>query len=108
MIHALDNWGFTKFLYKKLSQRFLLANLSQEELKRTIFHTEQFYDECISLGIENSYTGYVFLLDHNGKIRWSASGPPSSPKEVDMVAKHIETLNPKKKLKRSQSLQNTN
>lgn len=38
-----------------------------------------------SLGIVNTKTGYVFLIDGNGEVRWKASGMATQ--------REIETLN---------------
>jgi ATPase complex subunit ATP10 len=34
------------------------------------------------LGIENRLLGYVFLVDHNLKVRWAGCGP-ATPKETE-------------------------
>eukprot|EP00475_Leptophrys_vorax_P010263 TRINITY_DN16911_c0_g1_i1.p2 TRINITY_DN16911_c0_g1~~TRINITY_DN16911_c0_g1_i1.p2 ORF type:complete len:112 (+),score=36.35 TRINITY_DN16911_c0_g1_i1:710-1045(+) len=103
LVYALDAWGIQKMILKFLTRRTLKSVYNHEQLKQVVFQTEQFYDEALALKVDNSYTGYVYLLDNHGKVRWSASGPPSSAEEVDMVCNHIQTLNPKAKLLKSQA-----
>ncbi|GFZ49355.1 hypothetical protein JCM24511_07475 [Saitozyma sp. JCM 24511] len=40
------------------------------------------YDVTGPLGIENKLLGYVFLVDHNLKVRWAGCGP-ATPKETE-------------------------
>ncbi|RSH81404.1 Mitochondrial ATPase complex subunit atp10 [Saitozyma podzolica] len=40
------------------------------------------YDVTGPLGIENRLLGYVFLVDHNLKVRWAGCGP-ATPKETE-------------------------
>jgi hypothetical protein len=94
LLYAIDGWGMMKYINKALSERFLKTNLTEDQLKRVIFRPDGFLDEAIALGVDNSYTGYVYLIDQNGKVRWSASGPPSSPSEVDMVCSFVDSLTP--------------
>ncbi len=46
-----------------------------------------------AIGLMNSYTGFVYLVDGECKIRWAACGPADAP-EISSLAKGYEKLSP--------------
>lgn len=44
-----------------------------------------------ALQLNNLYRGYVFLIDSNCKIRWTAHGN-ATPQEIESMLKLTETL----------------
>lgn len=46
---------------------------------------------CESIGVLNSKVGYIYLVDHNCRIRWAGSGP-SEPDEREGLVKGLQRL----------------
>lgn len=53
----------------------------------------------LSLGLTNRLTGYVFLLDRNGKVRWRGCGEPSSSEIESMIESTKKLLVETRKVK---------
>jgi hypothetical protein len=106
VIYVAEGNPFFRAVTKWLAWRNLEKNLSQEEKLRTILHRNDFYDQAFDLNVDNVLTSYIYLLDANGKVRWSATGIPSCVQEVDDAVRFLEALNKEKEGKIIQSPKN--
>lgn len=91
-ISVLRDNSFIYRLLKNLFRRGLAKTLSEKDQAAALYITEPFYEQMEALGIENVSTGYIFLVDSKGRIRWSATGVPSGDQEVQGFLKALEKL----------------
>lgn len=48
-------------------------------------------DLALQLSLPNIYTGYVYVLDRENKVRWKASGEPTQ-KEIKSIFEAFQQL----------------
>lgn len=83
----------------------MLVNNVASETARSAGHsmpTQYLYyfgalgDLIDQLGMSNRLTGYVYLLDSQGRIRWHASGKPTEEDKSALAAATMELLSAQK------------
>ena len=82
IVHLMITEG--RFL--KLFRRFLISSLQKNTPIELHNSTYTFYGNCEAfrdvLRMHNTLTGYVILLDGQGRVRWMGSGEPASSADV--------------------------
>lgn len=93
-LHLTEGWFTSTFLLQSLIQRTIKNNTPTEDHETTLLcfgkDLEDFRD---SLRIHNVMTGYVFLLDGLGRVRFAGSGE-ASEEEVQRVIQFANQLTP--------------
>ncbi|XP_065869192.1 mitochondrial ATPase complex subunit ATP10 [Euphorbia lathyris] len=76
-VSFIDSWLLRRFLIKKLLLRIMKKSTVDESSsiqKQIVYSFDDHYYFRKELKILNLLTGYVFLLDKFGRIRWQGSG----------------------------------
>lgn len=61
-------------------------------LNRGMFWFDHFIEQKQQLGITNRVTGYVYLVDSKGRIRWKVCGEPFEQEEVEDALRFFKQL----------------
>jgi len=88
--------GFMKFLLVGVQKRSIRSNTNPELLSQTLvrFGSDGILQLNDALRMHNTLTGYVFLLDGLGRVRFAGSGE-ASENEVQNLIKFAKELTPK-------------
>lgn len=84
-----------EFAFLSMAKGVFASNLKQKlkssEHTKTMLVFGSLTEIAEKMHIPNKYTGYIFLLDKNNRVRWRASGLPIEG-ELDCLYKCIDEL----------------
>jgi hypothetical protein len=98
-IYVAEGNPIYKIVTKWIAWRNLAKTFNERQKKQFVLYDKDFYDEAYELKVDNILTSHLFLLDHEGKVRWSATGFPSCEEEIDDAVKFFEKLKKEKNTK---------
>ncbi|KAF9922034.1 Mitochondrial ATPase complex subunit atp10 [Linnemannia zychae] len=75
----------------KMMMPFVRKNIPEERHANYMLHYKSIRSLREPLSMQNSYLGYVFLIDSNCKIRWGAHGP-ATEEEIKTLLESVQKL----------------